>query len=141
MAKCFLTGIEVALENAYVLDRGATRRALRNLRERLAALERLLSQLGPKDSVERFDPRSKTTKARVENRLVCPSVAAALAASYPESPLFITWKEFMNRPSPVFPEGPKSKGKAEAAMKDIRKEAWAKPPTEKRREGDHGGSE
>ena len=70
MSKCFLTGIEVPLESAFVLDRGATKRALRNLRERLAALERLLSQLGQKDIRERFDPRSKTMKARVENRLV-----------------------------------------------------------------------
>ena len=141
MAKCFLTGIEIALENAYVLDRGTTRRALRNLRERLAALERLLAQLGPKDSVERFDPRSKTTKARAECRLVCPSVAAALAASYPESPLFITWKEFMNRRSPLFPDGSKPNGKAEAGKQDIRKEARAKTPAEKPKEEGHGGSE
>jgi hypothetical protein len=112
------------------------------LRERLAAVERLLSQLGPKDSVERFDPRLNTTRARAESRLVCPSVAAALAVSYPESPLFITWKEFMNRRSPVFPEGSKPNGKAEAGKQDIRKEARAKGVAEKRKmEDGHGGSE
>ncbi|MGO8735221.1 MAG: hypothetical protein ACLQVM_20785 [Terriglobia bacterium] len=141
MSKCFLTGIEVPLESAFVLDRGATKRALRNLRERLAALERLLSQLGQKDSVERFDPRSKTMKARVENRLVCPSVAAALATSYPESPLFITWKEFMKRRSQVFPDSPKQKGKAQAGKQDTRNEIRPKPNDEKQREDSHGGAE
>jgi hypothetical protein len=139
MAKCFLTGIEVVLENAYVLDRGATKRALHNLRDRLAALERLLLQLGPKDSVERFDPRSQTTKARAEHRLVCASVAAALAASYPESPLFVTWKEFMSRRPPKFPGSPKPKGSADPGKQDIRNEAAAKPPAGSRKEGSHAG--
>jgi hypothetical protein len=125
MTKCFLTGIEIPLEKAYVLDRGATQRGIRNLRERLAALERLLSQLGPRDSVERFDPRSKTTKTRVENRVVCQSVATALSGSYPESPLFMTWNEFTHRRPPVFTECLKPNGKTESAKQNARKDPGA----------------
>ncbi len=104
MAKCFLTGIEVALEDAYLLDRGAAKRAVRNLKQRLGALERLQAQLTPKDDVEVFDPRSKSTKTRSRTRLVCPTVASALAGCYPEVPLFVTWNEFVRRRPPVFPE-------------------------------------
>jgi hypothetical protein len=103
MAKCFLTGIDVPMESAYLLDRGAARRALRNLKQRLIAVERLISQLGPKDEVEVFDAQSKDKKNRVQRRLVCPTVAAALSACYPESQLFLTWREFTER-RPVFPE-------------------------------------
>jgi hypothetical protein len=103
MAKCFLTGIEVPLDKAYLLDRGAAQRALRNLRLRIAAVERLVSQLGPKDDVPVFDPKAKTTRTRSERRLVCPTVATALSSSYPEAPLFVSWRKFTFRPA-VFPE-------------------------------------
>jgi hypothetical protein len=103
MAKCFLTGIEVPLDKAYLLDRGAAQRALRNLRQRIAAVERLVSQLGPKDDVPVFDPKSKTTRTRSERRLVCPTVATALSSCYPEAPLFVSWRKFTFRPA-VFPE-------------------------------------
>jgi hypothetical protein len=103
MAKCFLTGIEVPLDKAYLLDRGAAQRALRNLRQRIAAVERLVSQLGPKDDVPVFDPKLKTTRTRLERRLVCPTVATALSSCYPEAPLFVSWCKFTFRPA-VFPE-------------------------------------
>jgi hypothetical protein len=104
MAKCFLTGIEMDIENACILDRGGAKRALHSLKERLTAVERIVTQLSPRDEVQVFDPRSKTTKPRSQNRLVSKSVAAALSASYPEAPLFITWREFTNRRPALFPE-------------------------------------
>ena len=103
MSKCFFTGIEVPLDKAYLLDRGAAQRALRNLRLRIAAVERLVSQLGPKDDVPVFDPKAKTTRTRSERRLVCPTVATALSSCYPEAPLFVSWRKFTFRPA-VFPE-------------------------------------
>jgi hypothetical protein len=97
MAKCFLTGIELKMESAYLLDQGATRRALRSLKERASVLERLLTQFTPKDSVEVFDYHTRKPSVRLQRRLACQSVAAALSASYPETPLFITWPEFKVR--------------------------------------------
>jgi hypothetical protein len=97
MAKCFLTGIEMQMENAYLLDQGAARRALRSLKVRASVLERLLTQFTPKDSVEVFDYHTRKPSVRQERRLACQSVAVALSASYPETPLFITWPEFKAR--------------------------------------------
>jgi len=117
MPKCFFTGIEIQMEDAYLLDRGAAKRALRNLRLRLAAVERLVSQLGPKDEVEAYDHRSNSTKVRSERRLVCATVAGALSASYPECPLFVAWPKFAARRPPVFPEMAKESRIAVAAKK------------------------
>jgi len=97
MAKCFLTGIEMQMDNAYLLDQGAARRALRTLKERASVLERLLAQFTPKDSVEVFDYHTRKASVRQQRRLACQSVATALSASYPESPLFISWPEFQAR--------------------------------------------
>jgi hypothetical protein len=102
MAKCYLTGVEIPVESAYVLDRGAAQRALRSLKQRVAAVERLIAQLGPKDEVEAYGPNGPR-KRKGQRRLVCPTVAAALAASYPEARVFVSWPEFAER-RPVFPE-------------------------------------
>jgi hypothetical protein len=104
MPKCFFTGIEIQMEDAYLLDRGAAKRALHNLRLRLAAVERLVLQLSPKDEVEAYDYKSQSAKVRPQRRLVCATVAGALSASYPESPLFVAWPKFAARRPPVFPE-------------------------------------
>jgi hypothetical protein len=97
MAKCFLTGIDVPMENAYLLDQGATRRALRSLRERVSAMERLLAQFTPRDSVEVYDYKTRKPAVKPQRRLVCQSVASALSALYPETQLFITWPQFRER--------------------------------------------
>lgn len=152
MAKCFLTGIEVPMENAYLLDQGATRRALRSLRERVAAMERLLAQFTPRDSVEVYDYKTRKPAVKPQRRLVCQSVASALSALYPEAQLFITWPQFRERcvalsqqsqtkpngtapastqkpmlvPAPVTPEGGTLKEKGNS-----KKQKTAKPQGEK----------
>lgn len=97
MAKCFLTGIDVPMENAYLLDQGAARRALRSLKERVAAMERLLAQFTPRDSVEVYDYKSRQPTVRPQRRLVCQSVASALSALCPDVQIFITWPQFRAR--------------------------------------------
>jgi len=104
MPKCFLTGIEVPMENAYLLDCGAAKKALHNLKLRVAAVERIVEQLSPKDRAEVFDYRSQRIEVRPERRLVCQTVAAALSTSYPESPLFVAWPAFKARRPPLFRE-------------------------------------
>jgi len=104
MPRCFLTGIEIELQESWLLDRGAGKKAIRRLRERLAAVERLVSQLSALDEVSVFDRRSRSDKVRQERRLICSGVAAALSASHPEFPLLISWKTFAGRRPPVFPK-------------------------------------
>lgn len=104
MAKCFMTGIEIQLDTACLLDCGAAKRAVLNLKQKLAALERLVSQLTPKDTVEVLNRRTGITKTHAQRRLVAPTVAAALSSAYPDNHLFVTWQELTTRRPPVFPE-------------------------------------
>ncbi len=97
MAKCFLTGIDVPIEDAYLLDQGAARRALRSLKERVAAMERLLAQFTPRDSVEVYDHKTRKAVVKPQRRLVCQSVASALSALCPDVQIFITWPQFQAR--------------------------------------------
>jgi hypothetical protein len=97
MAKCFLTGIDLPLQSAFILDQGAARRALRSLKERVAAMERLLAQFTPKDSVQVYNPKTRTAVTRSQSRLACQSVAEALSALYPETRLFVLWPEYLKR--------------------------------------------
>ena len=80
MPKCFFTGIDLRLEDASVLDRGGARRALRALKERVAALERLIRELGQFDTVEVFDAKTRGNKTCSQHRMIAPTIAAALGS-------------------------------------------------------------
>jgi len=97
MAKCYITGLEVTVDESYLLDRGAARRAILTLKQRMAAVERLQTQLGPKDQVDRAGAPSASRNSRLQRRLVCATVATALGDCFPEQPLFISWPEFKRR--------------------------------------------
>ncbi len=99
MAKCFVTGVVMPLNESYVLNIGAAYRALRDLKQRMNALERLLQQFGARDKVEHYNPRTKQCRIRLEHRLVSSSMARALSTAYPEGKLFITWSQLRARPS------------------------------------------
>ncbi len=97
MAKCFFTGVEICLKNTYLLDIGATNRVIRDLRQQLQAVERLLDQLGSRDEIEEYNPflHKKTTRKHI--RLVTPEVAKSLSAVFPKESLFICWPEWKKR--------------------------------------------
>ena len=97
MAKCFLTGVELPLEETWVLDIPAAHRALRDLRQRVAAVERLIQQLSPREDVEIYDAKKRETFTRKDRRLINPSIAKALSAVYPEKDLFMPWAEWRSR--------------------------------------------
>jgi hypothetical protein len=97
MAKCFFTGIESPAQEMFVLDAAAARRAVRDLRQRLAAVERLLLQLNAKDDAEVYDFKTHKPITIKEYRLVSATVAEALSASYPWTKLFMTWNEWRDR--------------------------------------------
>lgn len=115
MAKCFVTGIELPLAETYVLNIAAAYRALRDLRQRVSVLERLIEQLSPKDDVHIYDPWKRDTVIRRDRRLVSPSVAQALSAAYPEGELFMTWSEWRSR-RPVFEISPVSNETAQEIL-------------------------
>lgn len=97
MARCFITGIELKLVESYVLDITVAHRALKELRQQAASLERLIQQLGQKDDTEVFDRRKGEPAIRKDRRLVSRSVAEALSAACPQKKLFIEWSEWRSR--------------------------------------------
>jgi len=95
MARCYLTGVEIALEDAFMLNLSIAHRVMRDLRERLATLERLTAQLGEKDRVTvRYRQGSHT---RDDRRVVSKSVAAALAEACADAELFLPFAEWRRR--------------------------------------------
>ncbi len=97
MAKCFITGIEVNVTDAYVLDNATAYQALKDLRQRATALDRLIQQLGPLQDTEVYDPRNRKSLIRKDRRLVCRTVADALSSSYPEKNLFIMFTDYRSK--------------------------------------------
>ena len=94
MAKCFYTGVELPVQEMLVLDAATARRAVRDLRQRLEAVERLIQQLHPKDPVEVYDVRNRQSITIKQFRLVSRAVAAVLSETYPWERLFLEWNEF-----------------------------------------------
>ena len=97
MVRCFLTGVEVALEDAYVVNRRDSRDFLDALKDRVASLQRVLEQFSPLDaagdwSAQAGDGVRKFTRKR--HRLVCKAVAEVLAPGFPEIRLFLPWPEY-----------------------------------------------
>lgn len=93
MVRCFLTGVEMQLEDAYVLNVSVARHALRDLHQQVTALERLVDQLAECDRTEGHDKKGKRFVRR-DRRLVSESMAKALSAAYPQKELFVTWREW-----------------------------------------------
>jgi hypothetical protein len=91
MARCYLTGVEIPLDEAFVLDLTTAHRALRELKEKVATLERLVAQLGGTDLVPIPNRRGAGTFLRKDRRVVSRAVALALAAGFPDRELFLPW--------------------------------------------------
>lgn len=97
MSKCFITGVEMNIFDSYVLDISAARRGLRNMRERMATLERLIEQLSPHDDAVIYDLRKHKYVTKKFRRLVSAQVAAALSAACPEETMFLSWDNWTTR--------------------------------------------
>ncbi|MFN0164350.1 MAG: hypothetical protein ACKVQQ_24190 [Burkholderiales bacterium] len=100
MVRCFLTGVESSLEEAFVLNRRESRDLLAALRERVASLERVIEQFSPLDTDDGGStaaPGVRAGTARARHRLVCKAVADAMGAGFPEVRLFLPWPEYHAR--------------------------------------------
>lgn len=100
MVRCFLTGVQFPLEDAFVLNRREARGLVAALNDRVASLRRLVEQLAPLDG-EASDASAQQGRqegrARKKHRLVCKTVASAIAAGFPEVPLFTPWPEYQSQ--------------------------------------------
>lgn len=84
--RCSVTGVEIDLEQAFVLDVRAAQRRLSELKEAAAALDRVLRLAGA--------PRPVTTADEVPERfIVAPSVAAGFDAGVCRS-LFVPFAKY-----------------------------------------------
>lgn len=104
MVRCFLTGANVPLENALVLNRRAAVDLLGTLKDRIVRLRRILDQFGPLDANEpdpdqHFKDRraSGSASAPRRHRLVCAPVADMLASGFPEISLFVAWPHYKTK--------------------------------------------
>ncbi len=97
MARCYLTGIEISLDDAFVLDLTVAHRLLRELRERVATLERLVAQLGEADRVQVRNRDGSGTVMRKDRRVVSHSMAQALSALASDRELFVRWTDWRAR--------------------------------------------
>lgn len=91
MARCYLTGVGISLDEAFVLDLTVAHRVMRDLRERLTTLERLTAQLGEKDRVTIQRRGSSDSHTRQDRRVVSKSVATALSDACSDAELFTPW--------------------------------------------------
>lgn len=97
MVRCFLTGVQFCLEEAFVLNRREARDLLDALKDRVASLRRVIDQFSPLDDEDdnaAVAHNGRTGFARKKHRLVCKAVADALAPGFPEIRLFLTWPEY-----------------------------------------------
>lgn len=100
IARCFLTGVQFPMEDAFVLNRREARLLLSALSDRVACLRRLIEQLAPLDDTDDRDsnqPKRNPKAARRRHRLLCKAMAETIANAYPEVRLFHAWPEYRSQ--------------------------------------------
>ncbi len=73
MLRCYLTGLEISANQAYMLDKKAIQTRLWEITREQATLSKLFEELGPVDKVKILG------RKKLHHRLVCESVARSLA--------------------------------------------------------------
>lgn len=94
MAKCFITGVDIDIREAFILHVPEAKRALRELRNRISALENLIESLGKRDEVEVESDRYGKTIRRAEYRILSGGIADALSEVCPGRKLFVRLSEW-----------------------------------------------
>ena len=108
MAHCYLTGVQVCLENAFVLNRREARELLEVIKDRAASLRRVIEQLSPLDDQDEqvgVPAARRASFAPKKHRLVCKAVADALAPGFPEIRLFQEWPAYQAAARKVIRQG------------------------------------
>jgi hypothetical protein len=97
MAKCYFTGVNMPLQESYLLDFGPAFNALKDLRLRTASIQRIIELLSPLDDVKVYNSQKSKSETKRDRRLVSKAVAETLAVAYPEGRLFVSWHEWKSR--------------------------------------------
>lgn len=104
MAKCFITGVEIDIRDAFILHVAEAKRALRDLKNRISALENLVDTLGIRDEVEVESARYGKVIKRKQLRVLSAGIANALSDVCPGRKLFIRLSEWQAaRKAPINP--------------------------------------
>lgn len=118
MARCFMTGIQCEIDDAFVLNRRAARQFLDVLKDRVKSLQLAIEQLAPLDEKEVYS-RNKLEPKRnfmpMQHRLVCKAVADALSLGYPEINLFHRWPEYQTYARQIRSKGTILQGESHAS--------------------------
>ena len=94
MPRCYMTGVELVLEESYTLNMFEAREAVRELRSKLTALENLCAQLGTRDNLEMKDRQTGKPFTLRQHRLVSATIAGELAKLHPGRTLFVRYPEW-----------------------------------------------
>lgn len=96
MFKCYITGIELNNETAFVLNVAQAKLIMRALKDRYDGMGKMINELGVCDNVEIIAKNGKRIKQR-RRRLICKQLAAAYCDTYSEKNIFVSWKEWLAR--------------------------------------------
>ncbi len=96
MLKCYITGIEMNSETAYVLDIAKAMHIMRTLKNKYDGMEKMINELGVCDNVEIVAKKGKRIKQR-RRRLICKQLADAYCETYSEKNIFVSWKDWLAR--------------------------------------------
>jgi hypothetical protein len=127
MVHCFLTGVQLDIDKAYVLNRRDARGLLATLNDRIVSLRRLIEQFAPLDDSDEPEQgwrggerqQRRHAAARKHHRLVCKAVADAMAPGFPEIKLFQTWPSHRAHVQAVLQHGLLSHPVHGAAIKSL----------------------
>jgi hypothetical protein len=96
MMKCYITGIELNNETAYVLDIAKAMHIMRTLKNKYDGMEKMINELGVCDNAEIVAKNGKRIKQR-RRRLLCKQLAEAYSETYSEKNIFVVWKDWLTR--------------------------------------------
>lgn len=93
-----MTGVQVSIDDAFVLNRRDAHDLLAALKERLASLQRVIEQFSPLDEGDALAPTDRHPAfRRKRHRLACKAAADMLAAGFPEVRLFLPWPVYLQQ--------------------------------------------
>ena len=122
MVHCFLTGVQVGLEDSFVLNRRQAHDLLNVLKDRVASLRRVVEQFSPLDKQDGYQDVPVARRAGFapkKHRLVCKAVADALAPGFPEISLFMPWPAYHSQARQAARQGQRSKKQEQSAKAEL----------------------
>jgi hypothetical protein len=94
MVKCYLTGLDIHLHDAWVLNVTEAYKALKEINQQAMTIARLIEQLKPWDEIQIYDHVRQENINKKGRRLICTEIAKALSQIHPGKKLFLNWQEW-----------------------------------------------